>query len=218
MINSEMPEFIKFMNTITEYYGKDPLSGMIIEIYFNGLSDYSFDQVKGATSKHMTDPANGQFLPKIADIKKHIDGGVMSADSILAAARMRSTPLGILCLIQIGTYDLEHQSDMFYLKQRAQECIDLLPEWRERAVLGDYSDHEIRTMLKHKVNPEKPFYTGLQPPSNYENLVSRAKKIWFNEFDGKEEEPKQLTQEECKTLPAEGIQVLKELFERVDEN
>jgi len=214
VINNEMPMFINFMNTITEYYGKPKLSGPIIEIYFKGLIDYSFDQVQGATSKHMTDPSSGQFLPKIADIKKHIDGGAITHDEVLSAARLKSTPLGILCRIQIGSYDLEHQTDMFYLKQRAQECIDKMEGWKSRSITGNYTDHEVLTMLNNHVNPENPFHIGLQPPNMSEENKMRCKAIYIAEIrDRPNEEVLMLTKEEQNTVTPEGLAVLARLMD-----
>jgi len=213
--NSERAVFAEFMDTISDYYQRPKLEGHILEIYFNGLVNYTFDQVKQSVSKHMGDPKNGQYIPKIADIKKHIEGGEMTTDNVLAAAREPRTPFGVFCRIQIGTWDLNHQTDMFYLKQRAQECLDKLPEWREKAVTGDYTDHEIRTMLKHEVNPERPFHSGLVPPANQSVLIGRCKKIWLTEFAEKEpEEPlkiEKLSEEERERIAESGRELMSRL-------
>jgi uncharacterized protein YdaU (DUF1376 family) len=213
--NSERAIFAQFMDTISDYYQKPKLDNHILEIYFNGLATYTFDQVKESVSKHMGDPKSGQFMPKIADIKKHIEGGEMTTDNVLAAAREPRTPFGVLCRIQIGTWDLNHQSDMFYLKQRAQECLDKLPEWREKAVNGGYTDHEIRSMLKHHVNPERPFHSGLVPPAGQNELIGRCKKIWLDEFADKDhEEPLKIdkpTKEEEENIAKVGRELITRL-------
>ena len=131
MDNQDKNNFLKMINDISDYYRIDRLSNTLLAIYFNGLDDYSFQQVEFAIGKHMADPKSGQFMPKIADIVRHIQGGEITTDQVLAAARLANTPFGILCRIQIGTYDLEHQTDMFYLKQRAEECLAMVPEWKE---------------------------------------------------------------------------------------
>jgi hypothetical protein len=165
------------MNATTEYYGKQNLSDVVIEMYFNGLLEYSFDHVKHAISRHMRDANSGQWLPKVADLIRHIEGGQVTHDQVLGAARLATSPLGILCRIQIGTFDLEHQTDMFYLKQRAEECLALLDEWKARAIEGDYTDHEISIMVKHGVDPCEGFYPGLPSPKNKSALFHRVEGV-----------------------------------------
>ena len=177
MIHSDKQQFKEVLDGMCEMYQKDKLSKMALQLYFGSLEKYSIDQVMGAISQHVTDPKHGTFLPKVADIVRHIEGGEITTDEVLSAARLKSTPFGILCRIQIGTYDLEHQTDMFYLKQRAQECLDLLPEWKRKAADGDYTDHEVSIMLKHSVSPCAPFRAGLQSPKNLPLLQSRVNEI-----------------------------------------
>ena len=216
MNDSDRGVFLEFMNTISDYYGKPKLGEHVLEIYFNGLREYSFDQVKGATSKHMTSSNGGQYMPKISDIKKHIDGGMFTHDEVLSAARLKNTPMGILCRIQIGTYDLEHQTDMFYLKQRAQECLDKMDEWKARAVNGDYTDHEVFTMLKHEVNPEKPFHTGLQPPVMSQENKNRCKGIYMTKIrDKPNEEVLAISKDEQNTVSNEGRLIISRILNEV---
>tara|TARA_R110002020_G_scaffold472593_1_gene700889 strand:+ start:585 stop:1241 length:657 start_codon:yes stop_codon:yes gene_type:complete len=153
----------------------------LIAVYFEALKQYSIDQVSGAMSKHMMDVDHGQFFPKPADIVRHIEGGSISADEIISAARLAQTPMGIMARIQIGTHDLNNQTDMFYLKQRAQECIDLMPQWKEKHQSGNYTDHEISVMLKHKVRPSNPFISGLEKPVTAAITDGRAKEIFNSE-------------------------------------
>lgn len=165
------------INEISDYYRVDRLSVPMLAIYFTGLSDYSIDQIQHAMGKHMANPKSGKWMPKIADILSHIQGGEITTDQVLASARLADTPFGILCRIQIGTYDLEHQTDMFYLKQRAEECLLLLPEWKRKAAQGDFTDHEISIMLKHDVSPLKPFERELAEPNNQDELLARMNRV-----------------------------------------
>jgi len=157
-------KFEEVMIGVCDYYGKPRLSSIVLSIYFTALERFEFPQISKAISQHLANPKNGQFIPKVADIISHIEGGEITTDKIIAAARLKDTPLGILCRIQIGSYDLNN-ADPFYLRQRAEECIQKLPEWKARASIGDYTDHEISMMLKHEVNPCSQFITAL-PQSN----------------------------------------------------
>ena len=169
-------KFLGFMNALAEYYGKPAMSTVVVTMYFNGLQDYSYSQVEQAASKHMQS-GTGQFIPKIADFVRHIEGGQVTADQVIASARLANTPMGILCRIQIGSFDLGAKGDMFYLRQRAEECLQLMPEWKERASAGDYTNHEISMMLKFDIDTEAPFHIGLIGPECSGDLPERVSKI-----------------------------------------
>lgn len=177
MNDQDIAGFTDLMVGLCDVYGKEPPRGMAMDIYFSALRDYPLEQVRIAANKHVQDPKAGQFFPKPADFIRHLSGSELTTDQIISAARLKKTPLGILCRIHIGHFDLEHNTDMFYLKQRAEECLQMLPEWKARAKVGDYTDHEVSIMLKHKVNPLKPLFDGLPPPANREGLKARALEI-----------------------------------------
>lgn len=163
---TDRAEFRKFLDGLCAAYGKESLPVMAVQIYFDALSKYPLSNVMSAASAHLSDVERGTFFPRVADIVRGIEGGTVTADSVIAQARLANTPMGVLCRIQIGSFDLNNQTDMFYLKQRAQECIDLIPEWKARAAVGSYSDHEISMMLKHEVNPTDSFTLGMVPAPN----------------------------------------------------
>lgn len=177
MDDSNKREFKELMDGLSEYYQREKLSAPALQIYFASMARFTLAQIKWAITRHVQDTKSGQFYPKVADVVRLIEGGDLTTDEILAEARLARTPLGILCRIQIGTWDLTHQTDMFYLKQRAEECLYLLPEWKHKAASGDYTDHEISIMLKHGIDPATPLYDGLPPPSNRAALANRAREI-----------------------------------------
>lgn len=176
---SDKKPFKDLMDGISEVYNPDKkLSVTAFQIYFNALSPYSYKQVEIAVGEHIRNTTSGTFYPKVADIIRHIEGGgKLTADEAIGAARAANTPLGVLCRIFIGTYDLEKQKDPFVTKAKAEECLQFVDEWRKRGALGQYSDHEIRIMVKHGVNPSAPFSTGLAPPSNHLELEARGARI-----------------------------------------
>ncbi|MAF43450.1 MAG: hypothetical protein CMI54_04675 [Parcubacteria group bacterium] len=174
---SDKAQFKELCDGLCEAYSKDPMSQMGLRVYFEALKSYDLDQVITAASKHLADTKHGTFFPKVADLIRCIEGGEVTTDEVISAARLKNTPFGIMCRKHIGHWDLEHQTDMFYLKQRAQECIDLLPEWKVKAIAGEYSDHDISIMLKYGVNPTSPFRNGLPRPQNMEALKDRCKQI-----------------------------------------
>ncbi len=179
MIDSELPMLSKLLDsarrTIEPLKEHKPIAAAVVKTYFELLNEYSFEQVAGGLKAHLKGPS-GQYFPKPADIIRHIHGSEITADEIVAAAKIHKTPLGILARIHIGTWDLNNM-DGFYLRQRAQEVLQLLPEWKARALEGKYTEHEISIMLKHKVNPVQPFSNGLQPPRNRGALAKYARYI-----------------------------------------
>ena len=176
MNDSDKEAFKNIFDELAEYYRQEPLGKIGLKIYFKALSEFSVDQIHAAAEKHIADTGSGQFFPKVADLIKHLQGGEITADMIIASARLHQTPLGVLSLISIGKWNLDNQ-DAFYLRQRAEECLQLLPEWMERASGGDYTDHEIKTMLKYGVNPLKGFFAGLAVPKDPARLIERSQRI-----------------------------------------
>jgi len=66
-------KFASMMEGIAEYYDKN-ITGEVIALYWNALNSYSYDEIQTAVQKHMNDPDEGQFMPKIAHINKYLVG------------------------------------------------------------------------------------------------------------------------------------------------
>ena len=176
MNDHDKHDFKKLFDDMADYYDKPKLSQGVLGIYFAALDKFSFEQVSHAANKHVLDDKHGPFFPKAANIVSHLEGSTPTTDGIIAAARLKKTPLGILCCIQIGTMSLA-SGDSFHLRQRAEECLQLLPEWKARALSGDYTDHELSIMVKHDVDPCQPFTIGLAPPVSVPAMRSRLDAI-----------------------------------------
>jgi hypothetical protein len=183
MDNSDKPAFASLMGDLAQYYRQDPLGRVVLKMYFNALKQFSYEQVEYAAERHMTDTKSGQFFPKIADFVRALTGEDITADMIIAAARQMQTPLGCLARMHIGSWDLDNKGNMsgsswsFYIRQRAEEVIQLLPEWKAKANAGEYTDHEISVMLKYNISPAAPFFAGLAAPENANALLARADTI-----------------------------------------
>jgi hypothetical protein len=72
MRRQEKSIFCKLLANIAEFYSKT-LSANVLEIYWNVLEKYELVQVKQALNLHLVNPANGQFMPKPADIIRYIE-------------------------------------------------------------------------------------------------------------------------------------------------
>lgn len=82
MKESDFDEFSELLSLVSEQYQK-PVSDGALMLYFQGLIEYDFEAVKQALFRHIRNPDNGMFMPKIADIIKMISGS--TKDSALAA-------------------------------------------------------------------------------------------------------------------------------------
>jgi hypothetical protein len=87
--------FGALMTGIGELYGKS-MSPELIAIYWDGLKDYEFDEVKIAINLHVRNPDTGQFMPKIADVVKFVEGGTLTQamrawQKVMDAVRMVGT-------------------------------------------------------------------------------------------------------------------------------
>lgn len=174
MDNNDKKEFAEIFNALSEMYSqKEKPSILQMRMTFAALERFSIEQVKTAINKHI---ARGKFYPKPADLIEILEGTDITVDQIVASAKLANTPMGILARIHIGTHDLNNQ-DSFYLRQRAEECMQMIPEWKARAEQGQYSNHEISIMLKHDVSPVAPFAFGLSSPINSDQITARIEQI-----------------------------------------
>lgn len=82
MKQSEFDDFVDVMQLVSEQYGKKPSDGLIA-LYWQGLKGYDFAAVREAIGKHLANTDTGQFMPKIADIIRMMQG--TSLDSALSA-------------------------------------------------------------------------------------------------------------------------------------
>ena len=176
MNKQDVEQLGSILIALCEYYNRDNLSHPAVMMYAEDLQEYSMDQIIAAIKDHRRSPDGGQFYPKISDLIKRLEGGEITEDMIIAAAKNPETPLGCLARIRIGSWDLS-SADSFYLRQRAAECKFALPEWREKAKAGSFTDHEVSVMLKYNVNPSAPLHNGLAPPAINLDLIDRAKGI-----------------------------------------
>lgn len=159
-----MIEFGQMFDGLSEYYQKDKLSKMALRLYWEPLKRYEFSQITAAITAHTLNPDGGQYYPKVSDLIGYIEGVRPSASEVIAMARLKNCPFGIIARIIIGTHDLK-AGDHFYLVDRANEVLAQYDEIKARSFRGEYSDHEISIMLKHNINPASPFMPNISAPS-----------------------------------------------------
>lgn len=70
----DMEKFSQILHWVFAYYEKE-LTDLTFEMYWNGLKDYSIDEVQAAFNAHLRHPEEGKWWPKVSDIIKHCNGG-----------------------------------------------------------------------------------------------------------------------------------------------
>lgn len=78
MQEPEFDTFAAMLQAVAEYHGKT-LSPGVISIYWQGLRDLELAPLRQALNAHVQNPDSGQFMPKIADIRRMIGGTIKDA-------------------------------------------------------------------------------------------------------------------------------------------
>lgn len=73
MLDRDLPAFVTTLTGVADYYGKELSSG-VIDVYWQGLREYDLEAVQKALWNHAKNPDSGQFMPKIADVTKMLQG------------------------------------------------------------------------------------------------------------------------------------------------
>jgi hypothetical protein len=73
MQGNDLPTFSALLTGIGELYGKG-FSKFLVEIYWQALKPYDFQDIRQAFQAHIHNPDVGQFFPKPADIVRAIEG------------------------------------------------------------------------------------------------------------------------------------------------
>lgn len=73
MVDTDKKRFLTVLTGIADYYGRE-LSEGVISLYWQGLKQYDIGAIEKALWLHTQNPDSGQFMPKIADVTKHLQG------------------------------------------------------------------------------------------------------------------------------------------------
>jgi hypothetical protein len=171
----------EIFDPLCDYYGREPLNAQALIMYSNLLIDHAPDQIAKAAQAHCMS-TGGSFFPTANKLLEWLGGVSVSPESIkpsqiIAAARLKKTPLGVIAAGLIGSSDLANM-DSFFLNQRAEEVRQQLPQLVRDAAQGYYEDWHMSLMIKYKVNPLDPFYEGLPAPkAGLDTLKNQAYRV-----------------------------------------
>lgn len=84
MTNDDRAQFGAMLTLVSEQYGK-PMSPGLLGLYFDGLAHLTIKDVRDALTAHVRNTDIGQFMPKIADLIRAVEGDSESAAYIALA-------------------------------------------------------------------------------------------------------------------------------------
>lgn len=73
MTQDDYFDFVTLWTQAFDLYGKSPSDGAL-DLTFAALQRYEVDDIRRALTAHVNDTRHGDFVPKPADIVRHIDG------------------------------------------------------------------------------------------------------------------------------------------------
>lgn len=73
MQSTDRQRFLTVLTGVADYY-KQELSPGVIALYWRGLEQFDIPAVEKALWDHTQNPDNGQFMPKIADLMRSMQG------------------------------------------------------------------------------------------------------------------------------------------------
>lgn len=156
----DMEKFSQILSWVFAYYEKD-LTDLTFEMYWNGLKDYSIDEVQTAFNAHMQHPEDGKWWPKVSDIIKNCKGGTQ--DNALRAWNEVETAIR-----KVGAYQ-----DVVFHDPLIHQIIHKMGGWMS---LCDIPDEK---SLVFKANEFKNAYRALygtpaqqQPPIELTGIIN----------------------------------------------
>lgn len=96
MTQNDFDQFQTLLQAVSELYGK-PMTPFSVSIFWGALQQYDMAVVREAMNRHITNPDNGQFMPKPADLIRMMQGS--SQDKALQAWHKVDKAVR-----QVGTY------------------------------------------------------------------------------------------------------------------
>lgn len=156
----DMEKFSQILKWVFAYYEKE-LTDLTFEMYWNGLKDYSIEEVQAAFNAHLQHPEDGKWWPKVSDIIKNCKGGTQ--DNALRAWNEVETAIR-----RVGGYQ-----DVVFHDPLIHQIIHKMGGW---IALCDIPDEK---SLVFKANEFKNAYRALyatpqqlQPPVELTGIIN----------------------------------------------
>lgn len=155
MKQQDFDEFCEILDLVADQYHKT-LSEGSKALYWQGLVDFDFEAIKQATYRHLRNPDSGQFMPKIADFVKMIQGTTQDS-ALMAWAKVDQA------VRKIGSY-----TDVVFDDPLIHRVIQDMGGW---IGLGSKNDDEWPFIAKEFENRYRGFKSRGEIPEYPERLV-----------------------------------------------
>ena len=104
--NCTLKEFSQFiLDASFDYEQYKNKNSQSIKNDYEILKKLSIEQIYLAYNAHRQNPDTGMYPPTPAHIMKYFRDNILTTDEIIAAARLKKTPIGLLAYIHIGSWD-----------------------------------------------------------------------------------------------------------------
>ena len=103
MTSNDKKRFAELMTGVAEMFGK-PMGKPQLQMYFASLEDLTIEQVSQGLTKHVKCPDSGQFMPKPADIIKHVTGTKKESDADLEVIGQSQWVTAQRAISECGSY------------------------------------------------------------------------------------------------------------------
>lgn len=206
MVDADKKQFLVLMTAICEYYGKEASIG-VIQIYWEGLKQYDLQAVSQAMWNHAKNPDNGQFMPKIADIARGLQGRTVDQGSIAWAKVDRAVRT-------VGTY-----ADVVFDDPLIHRVIQDMGGWIK---LGQADENEWPFIEKRFVTAYQGYRMRSEQPAYPDRLIGMANAQ--NQVSGQPMQPPRLLGDQDKakhillsgeTRPAEQMRQIGNLVDNL---
>lgn len=182
MLTEDRTRFITLMTGIADYYGKE-LSDAVLRLYWRGLRQFEYADVDRALWEHTQNPDAGQYLPKIADVTRTLQGRTQDQ----AATAWSKVDLAIRT---IGTY-----VDVVFDDALIHRVVTELGGW---IWLGKQADDEWPFVAKRFENLYRAYRSRAETPPYLPQLTGIANA--HNALEGREPVPPMLFGDLAKAL------------------
>jgi hypothetical protein len=179
---TDRQRFLALMTGISDYYGK-VFSNAVLGLYWQGLQRFDFADVERALWAHTQNPDAGQFLPKIADVTRTLQGRTQDQAAVAWGKVDRAVRT-------VGTY-----VDVIFDDALIHRVVTELGGW---IWLGEQSDDEWPFVAKRFENLYCAYLSRADSPTYPPHLIGLANA--HNAREGHEAMPPLLIGEPAKAL------------------
>ena len=144
MTDDDKRRFGGILTGLAEYYQR-PISPVILDLYWQGLRRFDLTAIQDAVGRHIAAGDTGQFMPKVSDIAKLIEGSSGDA-ALMAWAKVLKAAKSVGAYATVAFDDpITHAvlSDMGGWVQICHTAEDELP-FREKDFCGRYRAYKQR--------------------------------------------------------------------------